>query len=72
MPADVTESKDPSVLLQEFKDRYTNIQKETQQLQGKIRENESTALKLMGAIETLEYLNHLLLKNQSQNQLNKL
>ena len=56
MPADVTESKDPSVLLQEFKDRYTNIQKETQQLQGKIRENESTALKLMGAIETLEYL----------------
>tara|TARA_Y200000002_G_scaffold342963_1_gene315169 strand:- start:49 stop:261 length:213 start_codon:yes stop_codon:yes gene_type:complete len=57
MPADVTESKDPSVLLQEFKDRYTNIQKETQQLQGKIRENESTALKLMGAIETLEYLN---------------
>ena len=57
MPADVTESKDPSVLLQEFKARYTNIQKETQQLQGKIRENESTALKLMGAIETLEYLN---------------
>mgnify|MGYP001316913732 FL=1 len=57
MPAEVTESKDPSVLLQEFKDRYTNIQKETQQLQGKIRENESTALKLMGAIETLEYLN---------------
>ena len=57
MPADVTESKDPSVLLQEFKDRYTNIQKETQQLQGKIREKESTAHKLMGAIETLEYLN---------------
>ena len=57
MPADVTESKEPSVLLQEFKDRYSNIQKETQQLQGKIRENESTALKLMGAIETLEYLN---------------
>ena len=57
MPADVTESKEPSVLLQEFKDRYSNIQKETQQLQGKIRENESTALKLLGAIETLEYLN---------------
>ena len=57
MPADVTESKEPSVLLQEFKDCYSNIQKETQQLQGKIRENESTALKLLGAIETLEYLN---------------
>ena len=57
MPADVTESKEPSVLLHEFKDRYSNIQKETQQLQGKIRENESTALKLLGAIETLEYLN---------------
>ena len=46
MPADVTENKDPAVLLQEFKDRYQKIQGETNQLQAKIRENESTALKL--------------------------
>jgi len=57
MPADVTENKDPAVLLQEFKDRYSKIQGDTQQLQAKIRDNESTALKLLGAIETLEYLN---------------
>ena len=56
MPADVTENKDPAVLLQEFKDRYQKLQGETNQLQAKIRENESTALKLLGAIETLEYL----------------
>ena len=57
MPADVTENKAPAVLLQEFKDRYANLQGDTQRLQAKIRENESTALKLLGAIETLEYLN---------------
>ena len=39
MPADVTENKDPAVLLQEFKDRYQKIQGETNQLQAKIREN---------------------------------
>ena len=57
MPAEVTENNDPAVLLQEFKDRYQKLQGETNQLQAKIRENESTALKLLGAIETLEYLN---------------
>ena len=57
MPADVTETKDPAVLVGEFKERYQSILGENQQLAKKIKDNEQTALKLLGAIETLEYLN---------------
>jgi hypothetical protein len=56
MPADVTETQDPKDLLNNFRTRYNNIIQETKEMQQKIRENEQTALKLMGAIETLEYL----------------
>ena len=57
MPADVTENKAPEELLGEFKERYQTIIGENQQLAKKIKDNEQTALKLLGAIETLEYLN---------------
>tara|TARA_Y100001963_G_C6496142_1_gene315700 strand:+ start:355 stop:576 length:222 start_codon:yes stop_codon:yes gene_type:complete len=57
MPVDVTENKAPEELLGEFKERYQSILGENQQLAKKIKDNEQTALKLLGAIETLEYLN---------------
>ena len=57
MPVDVTETKAPGELLGEFKERYQSILGENQQLAKKIKDNEQTALKLLGAIETLEYLN---------------
>ena len=57
MPIDVKESKAPEELLGEFKERYQSILGENQQLAKKIKDNEQTALKLLGAIETLEYLN---------------
>ena len=57
MPVDVTENKAPEELLGEFKERYQTILGENQQLAKKIKDNEQTALKLLGAIETLEYLN---------------
>ena len=57
MPADVTETQDPAELLGLFKERYQNLIGENQQLAKKIKDNEQTALKLLGAIETLEYLN---------------
>ena len=56
MPADVTETKDPAVLVGEFKERYQTLINENNQLSKKIKDNEQTALKLLGAIETLEYL----------------
>ena len=56
MPADVTETQDPAELLGQFKERYQNLIGENQQLAKKIKDNEQTALKLLGAIETLEYL----------------
>lgn len=56
MPADVTEQQSPEDLLKGFRDRYNALAEETRKLQAKIRENENTALKLLGAIETLEYL----------------
>jgi hypothetical protein len=56
MPADVTEQQSPEDLLRGFRDRYNALAEETRKLQAKIRENENTALKLLGAIETLEYL----------------
>ena len=42
-------------MLVQFKERLQKVIAENQQLAAKIRENESTALKLQGAIETLEY-----------------
>jgi hypothetical protein len=57
MPADVTEVQDADQLLASFKERYARLAQETKEMQDKIRQNEQTGLKLMGAIETLEYLN---------------
>jgi len=56
MTADVTETASQEELLEQFKERYQNILSENQQLSKKIKDNEATALKLLGAIETLEYL----------------
>ena len=57
MPADVTETASQEELLGQFKTRYQNLLKENRELSEKIKGNEATALKLLGAIETLEYLN---------------
>lgn len=56
MTADVTEQQSPSDLLDGFKTRYQNLLNENKELAAKIKENETTALKLLGAIETLDYL----------------
>ena len=53
----MTETQDPAVLLGQFKERYQNLINENNSLSKKIKDNEATALKLLGAIETLEYLN---------------
>jgi len=53
----VTETKSPEELTGEFKQRYSDLINENQSLAKKIKDNEQTALKLLGAIETLEYLN---------------
>jgi predicted RNase H-like nuclease (RuvC/YqgF family) len=42
-------------MLTEFRERLQKLLAENQQLAAKIKENETTALKLQGAIETLEY-----------------
>ncbi len=42
-------------MLTEFRERLQKLIGENQQLAAKIKENETTALKLQGAIETLEY-----------------
>ena len=57
MPVDVTETKSPGELTAEFKQSYSDLINENQSLAKKIKDNEQTALKLLGAIETLEYLN---------------
>ena len=57
MPADVTETASQEELLEQFKTRYQNLLKENRELSEKIKSNEATALKLLGAIETLEYIN---------------
>ncbi|ADO97242.1 hypothetical protein SSM1_108 [Synechococcus phage S-SM1] len=44
-------------MLKQFKERFAKLIEENQQLAAKIKENETTALKLQGAIETLEYYN---------------
>ena len=57
MPADVSETVNQDELLGQFKERYNNLINENNQLSKKIKDNEATAVKLLGAIETLEYLN---------------
>jgi hypothetical protein len=44
-------------MLGQFKERFAKLVEENKQLATKIKENETTALKLQGAIETLEYFN---------------
>jgi hypothetical protein len=56
MTVDVPETLAPESLLEQFKLRYESIIQENQQLAAKIRENEQTALKLQGAMETIQYL----------------
>ena len=57
MPVDVKETVDQDELLGQFKERYNNLVQENNKLSKQIKDNEATALKLLGAIETLEYLN---------------
>lgn len=42
-------------MLEQFKQRYAAIIEENKKLADQIKQNEITALKLQGAIETLEY-----------------
>tara|TARA_A200000159_G_scaffold63423_1_gene58702 strand:+ start:44911 stop:45120 length:210 start_codon:yes stop_codon:yes gene_type:complete len=56
MPVDVTETASQEELLEQFRTRYQNLISENQEMGKKIKDNEATALKLLGAIETLEYL----------------
>ena len=56
MTATKTESLSKEELLDQFKTRYEKLIGENKELTDKIRSNEQTALKLLGAIETLEYL----------------
>lgn len=51
------EKSSPEELLTQFREKYEALAKENQELARKIKENESQALKLLGAIETLNYLN---------------
>ena len=44
-------------MLGQFKERYTKLIEENQRMSAQIKENEVQALKLQGAIETLEYYN---------------
>lgn len=57
MPVDVTEQLPPEELLAQFKQRYEGILQQNKELAQTIKQNETQALKLLGAIETLEYLN---------------
>ena len=43
-------------MLRQFKERFTKLIEENQQLAAKIKENETTALKLQGAIEGMQIL----------------
>ena len=55
MPADQPEVIDQDKLLGDFKDRYKRLIEDNQRMAKMIRNNEQQALKLQGAIETLEY-----------------
>tara|TARA_B100000131_G_C18123137_1_gene613673 strand:+ start:3627 stop:3860 length:234 start_codon:yes stop_codon:yes gene_type:complete len=57
MPVDVTEQLPPEELLAQFRSRYEGILQQNKELAQTIKQNETQALKLLGAIETLEYLN---------------
>jgi|TARA_B100001057_G_scaffold376016_1_gene380951 hypothetical protein len=56
MTVDVKENSSPDELLTNFQSRYQALLDENKSLSTKIRDNETTALKLLGAIETLQYL----------------
>lgn len=51
------EKSSPEQLLNDFRERYQTIQTEQTKLRNQLQENEAVALKLLGAIETLSYLN---------------
>jgi len=51
------EKSSPEELLSQFRERYSAILAESEQMKKKLQENEAVALKLLGAIETLSYLN---------------
>nr|BAR35390.1 hypothetical protein [uncultured Mediterranean phage uvMED] len=55
MPADQPEVIDQDKLLGDFKERYKRLIEDNQRMAKMIRNNEQQALKLQGAIETLEY-----------------
>tara|TARA_Y100001937_G_scaffold128615_1_gene206235 strand:- start:12211 stop:12417 length:207 start_codon:yes stop_codon:yes gene_type:complete len=57
MTAEVTETMDQDKLLGQFRDRYQALINQNKELTQQIKNNEAQALKLLGAIETLEYLN---------------
>ena len=50
MTADKSETVDQEKLLSDFKTRYQNLIGENQKLAGQIKQNETQALKLQGAI----------------------
>ena len=56
MTADQPETVDQEKLLGDFKTRLAGMVEENQKMAQKIRSNEQQALKLQGAIETLEYI----------------
>ena len=58
MTATKTETLSKEELLDQFKTRYGKLVEENKELSEKIRSNEQTALKLLGAIETLENISH--------------
>ena len=68
MTVDTPEIIDQSELLEQFRTRYETLIRENETLKAKIRENEVTALKLAGAIETLEYLNPAAVTESTQDQ----
>ena len=53
---DPVEKVSPEELKRQFTERLTNLVNENNKLAAKIKENETTALKLQGALETLQYL----------------
>ena len=56
MTADVTETVDQAKLLEDFKTRYAKLLEDNKKMVDQVKANENQALKLLGAIETLEYL----------------
>ena len=50
------EKSTPEELIVQFKERYQTLVNTNQELAQKIKENETVALKLLGAIEAIEYV----------------